>query len=166
MREHPRQIWAAVPAALLNVVASFLMIAMVVVTLVDVTLRYFFNMPIFGSTEMVSFGLLLSIFAGLALVAERNEHISVSLLEKLWNRISPTAYLTVRRVANIVGMLFVALLLYRQAETTLATGQTSVLLGWPYFPAVAATIVFVMVGVILAVAAIVRGDSEHTGGAD
>lgn len=153
MAEAGRQRWTELLARPLEAVSAALVLFMTALTLGDVTLRYALNAPIFGSAEMVAFALALSVFSGLALVAEENRHISVSLFEPLWRRRAPRAYRVFRATANVVGMGLFALLLARQARTIGAVGQMSVVLEWPLFPLVVSMTVCAAVGVVLAAAA-------------
>jgi TRAP-type C4-dicarboxylate transport system permease small subunit len=165
-RARERRPWAALLARPLELASAVLALFMSVLTFADVTLRYLFNAPIFGSAEIVAFCLALSVFAGLALVAERNEHISVSLFEPLWLRRAPRAYAALRAAANVVGMLLFAWLLARQAGAVGAVGQISVVLQWPLFPLAAALTVFAAAGVLLALAAWRQGAAARHGSSE
>lgn len=64
-------------------VAAILLFAMMVLTIVDVVSRYFFNAPILGATELTQIMLASLVFAGLPSVTARNEHVTIDLLDHL-----------------------------------------------------------------------------------
>jgi TRAP-type C4-dicarboxylate transport system permease small subunit len=52
-------------------------------TFVDVLMRYLFAMPVRGSSELIQFAMALTIFAALPVVTRQREHISVGILSDL-----------------------------------------------------------------------------------
>ena len=82
MQERPPLAWfdrAVVPA--LVWLAAALMLALMLVTCVDVIGRYFLNKPLWGGFELTELLLAALIFAGLPLVTLRGEHVMVDLLD-------------------------------------------------------------------------------------
>jgi TRAP-type C4-dicarboxylate transport system permease small subunit len=71
----------ALAARALGVIAGASLFAMMTLTFVDVIGRYGFHRSIFGAAEIVEHLMLLTVFAGLAFVSAKNEHITVSLLD-------------------------------------------------------------------------------------
>ena len=59
---------------LLGVAASAILLAMMLLTFVDVVARYVFNRPLRGAFEVTELMLLVLIFAGLPLVSFADEH--------------------------------------------------------------------------------------------
>jgi TRAP-type C4-dicarboxylate transport system permease small subunit len=70
--------WAA---RALGVIATSALFAMMLLTFVDVIGRYGFHHSIFGAAEIVEHLMMITVFAGLAFISARNEHITVSLLD-------------------------------------------------------------------------------------
>ena len=62
------QRWKRHADALLGVVASAILLAMMLLTVVDVVARYVFSRPLRGAFEVTELMLLVLIFAGLPLV--------------------------------------------------------------------------------------------------
>jgi len=64
-----------------DVLVAFLLFAMMVVTFADVLGRYLISRPVPGSTEIIQYLFVLSVFLALPVVTWRDEHISISLIE-------------------------------------------------------------------------------------
>lgn len=93
--------------------------AMVVLTCVDVALRYFTNSPIFGSSEMVRVMLGICVFAGMFAVTRDRGHVNVSLFEPFLLRYFRGVYRTLFDGATLLGVLAVtAILLWKVWDLT------------------------------------------------
>jgi tripartite ATP-independent transporter DctM subunit len=64
----------------INGVGVFFLFVMMMVTVVDVTFRFLFNMPITGSIEITGYLLLLTIFLGIPYASARGQHIRIDLV--------------------------------------------------------------------------------------
>jgi TRAP-type C4-dicarboxylate transport system permease small subunit len=69
---------------LLSYLAAALLFAMMALVVVDVVGRYITGRPIRGAFEIVGFLLGVMVFAGIAVVSQRNDHITVSLFDYLF----------------------------------------------------------------------------------
>jgi TRAP-type transport system small permease protein len=69
--------------ALLGVAASAVLLAMMLLTVVDVVARYVFSRPIRGAFEITELMLLVLIFAGLPLVSFADEHAVMDFIDRL-----------------------------------------------------------------------------------
>ncbi|MEM9224566.1 MAG: TRAP transporter small permease [Pseudomonadota bacterium] len=119
---------------LLKGIAGSLLVAMMLLTVVDVVGRYVFSAPVPGAFEATEVMLALAIFAGLPIVTGRGEHVSVRLVV---DHLPPA----VRRVFDTVCAFLVAVLLagaayllYRRGVSLAAFGDATVLLGIPLAP--------------------------------
>ena len=65
--------WERRVEGLLGVAASLILLAMMLLTFVDVVARYVLNRPVRGAFEVTELLLLVLIFAGLPLVSFTNE---------------------------------------------------------------------------------------------
>lgn len=92
-------------------VACALIMAMLLLTFVDVVGRYVFASPIFGASEIISALLALTIFAGLGITNARDEHIVVELVDHHFRRISPKLYDLIIQLFSIFAMGLVAFVL-------------------------------------------------------
>jgi TRAP-type C4-dicarboxylate transport system permease small subunit len=129
-----------------------LIAAMCLLTVAEVSLRWVFNSPIFGASEISSFLLALAVAAGLCLVTAENSHITVSLMEGPMQRLAPRGYPALRHLLNLAGALLFAWLLGRHAWLAFESGQRSIIREWPFWPLYAGLALLCAVAVLLAVA--------------
>jgi len=69
--------------ALLAVVASAILLAMMLLTVVDVIARYVFSRPVRGAFEVTELMLVVLIFAGLPLVSYSEEHAVMDFIDRV-----------------------------------------------------------------------------------
>lgn len=135
----------------LTALVSIVMFAMMMVMTVDVSGRAFFNLPIKGSDEIVSFLLVFLIFASLPLVTWDRQHITVTLFDR-WIRGVLERVLSV--AISVVCTVIVALIAYRmwiQADLMAEGLHQTGALQWPIAPVVyAASVLSALAAVILA----------------
>ncbi|HET9205820.1 MAG TPA: TRAP transporter small permease [Burkholderiaceae bacterium] len=109
--------------------AGILVLGMMLVTSLDVGLRFFFNAPLGGAFEVTEISMALVIFAGMSLAAARREHITVNLLE---TALSERARRWQRVLGDLVCAMVAAVLAWRigiRAQSLLAAGETTLVLG-------------------------------------
>ncbi|MCC6006582.1 MAG: TRAP transporter small permease [Rhodobacteraceae bacterium] len=73
--------WARVIDRILGIAPAAILFAMMVLTFVNVVLRYGFRQPISGALEIMSYMMGLLVFLSLPLVTARAEHVRISLLD-------------------------------------------------------------------------------------
>jgi len=69
--------------AILGGAASAILLAMMLLTVVDVAGRYVFNRPVRGAFEVTELMLVVLIFAGLPLVSYADEHAVMDFIDRL-----------------------------------------------------------------------------------
>jgi TRAP-type C4-dicarboxylate transport system permease small subunit len=69
--------------ALLGIVASAILLAMMLLTVVDVIARYVFSRPVRGAFEVTELMLVVLIFAGLPLVSFSEEHAVMDFIDRV-----------------------------------------------------------------------------------
>ncbi len=95
---------------MLGVVGAVLLFLMMTLTFVDVWGRYIFNSPIPGGFEVTELMMATLIFAGLPLVTQHDEHITVDLIDHFF----PKSMLRWRDVlVGVLSTVMVAVLSYR-----------------------------------------------------
>ena len=102
--------------AILGVAASAILLAMMLLTVVDVVGRYVFNRPLRGAFELTELMLLVLIFAGLPLVSYADEHVTMDFIDRL---LSPRGQLVLRRATQVISaalMLLLAWLVWFKAD--------------------------------------------------
>ena len=67
----------------LHGIAALALVAMMLVVVADVALRFFFNVPVRGSYDLVSLGLLTMVFFGIGPVIARGAEILIDLIDGL-----------------------------------------------------------------------------------
>jgi TRAP-type transport system small permease protein len=77
------QTWKRRADALLGVAASAILLAMMLLTVVDVVARYVFSRPVRGAFEITELMLVVLIFAGLPLVSFSDEHAVMDFIDRL-----------------------------------------------------------------------------------
>lgn len=90
---------------------SIALIVMMVLTLCEIFMRYFFNSPIFGVTEIIQTMLGISVFSGMFAVTLERGHVSVSLFERFINRIKPNLYDRIFDIFTLIGTVLVTAIL-------------------------------------------------------
>jgi TRAP-type transport system small permease protein len=93
--------------AILGVAASAILLAMMLLTVVDVVGRYVFNRPLRGAFELTELMLLVLIFAGLPLVSYADEHVTMDFIDRL---LSPRGLLVLRRATQAISAALMFLL--------------------------------------------------------
>ena len=69
--------------SLLMYLSSAVFIALIALVAIDVIGRYLFNMPLFGSTELIEISMALLIFLSIPVATYKREHIRIALLEHI-----------------------------------------------------------------------------------
>jgi TRAP-type transport system small permease protein len=75
--------WERRIEAILGVASSSILLAMMLLTFVDVVARYVFSRPVRGAFEVTELMLLVLIFAGLPLVTYADEHALMDFIDRL-----------------------------------------------------------------------------------
>ena len=101
------QRWKRRADALLGVVASVILLAMMFLTVVDVVARYAFNRPLRGAFEVTELMLLVLIFAGLPLVSFSDEHATMDFIDRL---LGPRAQRSLEAFVQLINAAFMFLL--------------------------------------------------------
>jgi TRAP-type C4-dicarboxylate transport system permease small subunit len=100
----PERRWERRVDAVLGIAASALLLAMMLLTFVDVVARYLFNRPIRGAFEITELMLLVLIFAGLPLVSHADEHVTMDFIDRM---LPVGAVLALQRLVHaLVALLF------------------------------------------------------------
>lgn len=119
---------------ILQGVVAVMLAAMMLLTVVDVGGRYFFNRPLLGSFEITEIMLACLVFCTLPLVTLAHEHISVDLFEHAmpprWRRFRNACV----QLLCAVAMLFVAWRLAPKAIDATEYGDTTASLLIPLAP--------------------------------
>ena len=115
-------------------VAGGLLLAMILLTFVDVVLRYFFNSPIKGGFEVTEMMMAVLIFAGLPLVSRSNEHVTIDAFDRFFPDAFRRAMHVVIHLVCAAALAGMAWLLYRKAGSFAEIGDVTQTLKFPIAP--------------------------------
>jgi TRAP-type C4-dicarboxylate transport system permease small subunit len=99
--------WERRVEGLLGVAASLILLAMMLLTFVDVVARYVLNRPVRGAFEVTELLLLVLIFAGLPLVSFTNEHALMDFIDRL---LGPRRQRGLERAVNLFSAVMMGAL--------------------------------------------------------
>ena len=128
---------------LLGAIAGVLLFCMMILTFVDVSLRYIFNAPLQGSFEITELMLVVLIFAALPLVSRREEHVVMDFLDRFLPLAIYRALRALEHVVSAAAMIGMGCLMWSKASKLAAYGDTTAVLRIglaPYVYAIAALI--------------------------
>ena len=120
--------WTAGVASLIGAVAAVDLVAMVLITVVDVVGRYLFSAPLVGADELTVFAMAICTFAGLPLVVARGAMIRVEVLHVV---LGPAATRLLGAAMNAVAgafLLFCAWRLTVKAQGLASYGDSTMFL--------------------------------------
>ena len=115
-------------------VSAAVLFALMAMTCIDVVGRYFFNAPLDGATELTQLMLGVIVFAVLPAVCQREEHISVDLLDRWFPRALTAPRNTVLNLLMAVMMAVVCWRVWLLAELTADYGDATEFLAIPLAP--------------------------------
>ena len=98
---------------------------MMLLTFVDVVLRYFFNSPIKGGFEVTEMMMAVLIFAGLPLVSRSNEHVTIDAFDRFFPDAFRRAMHVVIHLVCAAALAGMAWLLYRKAGSFAEIGDVT-----------------------------------------
>ena len=122
-----------------GIVGVVILLAMMMMTVVDVILRYFFLRPIIGSVEISIILMVCVVFLGIAWCALNDGHISVDIVT---GKLSKRGRAILNSFDNIVTFALALLIAWRsflEAVSVKEMEVTSPLLGIPRYPFVFVT---------------------------
>ena len=108
--------WKRHADAILGVAASAILLAMMLLTVVDVVARYVFNRPVRGAFEVTELMLLVLIFAGLPLVSFADEHAVMDFVDRVLDARRQRGLQRVIQVGNAAFMFLLAWLVWLKAD--------------------------------------------------
>lgn len=119
---------------IMNIFASAVLVAMMLLTVADVCLRYFLGKPILGATELTENMMVCLAFFALAWCAGQQSHLKVDLVV---SRFSPRVQAVFDSITSMVGLIVVALIAWRSFLEGVAVRELNIissLLRIPAYP--------------------------------
>lgn len=121
-------------SSLFNLIASLALVVIMLLTCLDISMRYLFSRPISGTYEIVSIlGAVVAAFAMPYTMLEQG-HVAVDILVK---SLSVGKQLVIETVTHLLGILFFLLLVWQSVELGLdmkAAGEITPILHIPFYP--------------------------------
>ena len=144
------QAWKRRADALLGVAASAILLAMMLLTVVDVVARYVFSRPVRGAFEVTELMLVVLIFAGLPLVSFSDEHAVMDFVDRALDARARRRLERAVQAVSAAFMLLMAWLTWLKADRIWAYRDATDVLRVVYGP-----FVYFMAGT-LALAAVIH----------
>jgi TRAP-type C4-dicarboxylate transport system permease small subunit len=119
---------------IMNIAASSMLAAMMMLTVSDVFLRYFFRKPILGATEITESMMACLAFFALAWCATQQSHLKVDLVVSFFNE---RVQAVVDALTGLAGLVIVALITWRNVVEAAAIRDLNIvssLVKIPAFP--------------------------------
>lgn len=104
---------------------------MMMLTVADVFLRYFFNAPISGTTEITEFMLVVVVFPALAWCAVTGKHVKVDLI---MTHFPPQVQAIVDSITLFLGLGIFVIITWQSFLESKVVDSTTSLLGLPSAP--------------------------------
>ena len=113
--------------------ATIALAAMMILTFVDVNLRYWLGEPILGSNEMTEFLLGTVVMSGLVIVSGERSHIAVTLFEPFLQRKIPAIYKWLGILVNLIGIVAVTYLIIHYTLFMKTQGNETEIREWQWW---------------------------------
>lgn len=139
--------------------ALFLMMA---ITVLDVIGRYVINRPLPGATELVQYSMVIAIFVALPIITARREHISVSLIDGLFDERGRRWHRAIVAAISAIILGLVCTRLWSHAQMLATNRDVIGFLNLPVAPA--AFIAAALAGVTVLVLLVMIGADLFGGG--
>lgn len=120
----------------LRFAAAIFLVALALVTLLDVLGRYVFGIPVKGAVELTEAIMVGTIFTGIVLATQAHQHITVDLFTM---RLGPTARRLQRGFSLLLACgvsVLLGMVTWTQALAALDFGDRTTMLGLPMAPQV------------------------------
>lgn len=114
-----------------NIIAMVSLSAMMLLTVLDVFLRYIFKRPIADSFELTEYLMVCTGAFALAWCAAKGGHIRVDLVV---SRFSPRVQAVLDGITHLFGLGICSLIAWRSLSEALVVRKTTTLLGVPAYP--------------------------------
>jgi len=146
----------ALAARALGIIAGLALLAMMLLTFVDVIGRYGFHRSIFGTAEIVEFLMMITVFAGLAFITAKNEHITVTLLDFLIARHFDALQRWLSIAVSVGCTALITWQMFEHGVDLLRSGKRTAVLDLPQWTQPMSAAVLSLVGFGLLAVAVVR----------
>ncbi|MDP2931315.1 MAG: TRAP transporter large permease subunit [Chloroflexota bacterium] len=102
----------------LSVASGVALIVLMLILTADATLRYLFNAPVYGASDIVRFAFVVVVFGGIGYCAFKKGHVSIDVL---FTRLKPTGQAVLTSIISVIVLILLALITW---QTTLRAGRS------------------------------------------
>jgi TRAP-type C4-dicarboxylate transport system permease small subunit len=146
----------ALAARALGDIAGLALLAMMLLTFDDVNGRYCFNRSIFGAAEIIEQLMMVTVFAGLAFITAKNEHITVTLFDFLIARHFDALQRWLSIAISVGCTALITWQMFEHGMDLLRSGKRTAVLDLPQWTQPMSAAVLSLVGFGLLAVAVVR----------
>jgi TRAP-type transport system small permease protein len=149
---------------ILGLLAASVLFSMMMLTFVDVIMRYWFNAPMRGSFEVTELLMAVLIFSGLPLVSRRGEHVAIDTFDRMLPRLLQRWLPLIINLLCATVLFGMAWLLAERAARLGAAGDVTQTLKITIAPFVYLMAALTLVTAIVHLVAAVLGPAATPGG--
>lgn len=117
-----------------STIAGVILFLMMMLTAADVTLRYFFDMPVAGAYELTQFAMVIFAAGGLSYCAMVDGHVSVDLFFKGLPDRTQAVITCLTKFISLIIVLLMSWRAFQQMIVVYGFGEKSQVLSLPVFP--------------------------------
>ncbi len=118
-------------ALVLSTVAAVVLVALMLITCVDVVGRYVFNRPLTGSTELTEIALAIVVFSVFPVISWRGEHVVVDILDSFVPPLLAFIRNILFNIAAAIALMFIGQRIIVLGNRSLSYGEVSEYLAIP-----------------------------------
>jgi TRAP-type C4-dicarboxylate transport system permease small subunit len=118
---------------IINIAGGVILVSMMLLTVVDVVLRYL-GKPITGTYELMAFSGALVIGLAIAQASLDDAHVSVDMVTVKLSLPARTVLLFLTKLISLVLFALICLALFVKGHDLYGTGEVSLTLRVPYYP--------------------------------
>ncbi|MFV0382995.1 TRAP transporter small permease [Paracoccus sp. (in: a-proteobacteria)] len=145
-------------ARLIDLAAGTAMLAMILLTFVDVVGRYGFHKSVFGASEMIEWLMVLVVFGGLARVTAAGTHIRMSMFDRFTGRAGPAT----AAWFSLLASALLAVALWVLAADAWVSGRGTAVLGLPVWIYTGGALVLTLIGLLLLIVTMTTPEPPET----
>jgi len=112
-------------------IAALAVVVMMLVVVVDVFLRFAFNIPVQGAYDVVSMSLLVMVFFGMAPVVAQRGEIVIDLVDGILPKQAVGILKIIASIGTLIFFLFLGWSMFGPAQDAYTYGDRSLELGVP-----------------------------------
>lgn len=122
--------------AVLNYLGIIIMLFVMMITVIDITGRYFFNSPLPGTIEITELSLVLIVYLTLGYAEHFHEHVVIDTIYNVMPMVLKRISYIIASVISFITAFLLSYQLYVYAGKMASGGYKTGVLGIPYSPVI------------------------------